>query len=243
MHHTISIYDAGPAVFDYSKTKANGERDCLVIRDEHRAICEKIAEEFSSADQQITIKLIFPADTAFIPTEEELSDMSLFSSRIAHSCESDIWRSDIVLADVSPWPKAVRENDVSPMSDEGTVYEVGFASGIADTLQKLHTLAGEQPELYEAIEKIEQSLGKPKIVVPYNCCPLTIEEKMAHYFGSDLYQHQGMTFSTIDHTMIENFGDTNNAMLSHSARKQGLEIQSDFEAALRVGVRSHLDRI
>lgn len=238
----ITVYDAGPAVFDYSRTNAKGERDPHVIAQEHRAIAKKLEAEFSTREHAVRIDIIFPTDERFIPTPEELANRTLLSRRIADSCERDIRRCDILVGDLSPWPKTLAGGKESVMSDEGTAYEVGFAAGIHDTLTRIAELGKTNPLIRAAQAAIFEALGLPKIVVPYNTSPNLLETRMEDHYDGQVYTQDGLRFSHADHTLLEECGDKNNAMLANAARKQGLEPQASFEDALRVGVEQFLKR-
>jgi len=230
---SIRIYDAGPAVFDYSRKDHSGNRSCNVVRDEHLVTLSRVKEQLVSRLHGCKIELIFPTDNIANIGLETIGISSERSSAIANSCEADILSCDIILADVSPWPKSSIQNPIeSPMADEGTVYEVGFAMGIIDMMENLRRKLGPENPAMEDLN----CLHKPKAVVPYNTASTTIETRMQVHYGGRYYEDSGNIFSTEDHTLIENFGDKNNAMISNIYRKQGIEPQASFESALRTGL-------
>ena len=242
---TINVYDAGPAVFDFSNANANGERDPHVIRDQHREVARLLSNELSTGDRKVTINIVFPTDKPFIPTDEELSNMAQFSSRIANSCQNDITRSQVVVGNVSPWPKQLPDGKESVMADEGTVMELGFAMGLSDVSRNIIQLAEDDTLTRTFLPKLLMGIGLPKVVVPYNTSHQSLAGRMKDYYNGETYQSGGLEFSKADHTMFEDFGnkiaDKNNAMISNIARQQGFEPQTSFENALRVGVEKYLE--
>lgn len=242
----INIYDAGPAIFDYSK----GTPDRFVAR-EHQQLADEITDSLNKdklvlrdlkqvfKKYSLKIDMHFPWKSDFVRHKDEANIKH--SLRIANSRLRELRKCDAVVADVSAWPEQRHNTPPCPMADEGTIVEIARIAEFNQTIKDLINMAEADKHLYNVVRQIIDEKGLPKPIILYAEESL-YSDRMKEWFGGKLQEYDGSLFSYDWNTMVENWHDPNSCMVMHIAREQGHDkIEKSLEAAIKLAATEVLE--